>query len=86
MYDLGTYDKFICATDYIALTVYKELLKQGIGQFEILSVGNNRKINFIIDNLTTIDYHYKECGRYIVRNLKNKKGFVYTPQYSIVNN
>lgn len=86
MYDLGTYDKFICATDYIALTVYKELLKQGIGQFEILSVGNNRKINFIIDNLTTIDYHYKECGRYIVQNLKNKEGFVYTPQYSIVNN
>lgn len=82
--DYHKYHTFICATETIALEVYKYILKNNISDFQILSAGNNRNINFIIDNFGTIDFHYKNAGKYIMNNLKLKKSFKHVTDYDLI--
>ncbi len=82
--NLANYETYICATETIALETYKYILKNNISNYQILSVGNNRNINFIIDNLSTIDFHYKEAGRYIIDNLKSGNKFKYVTNYDLI--
>ncbi len=63
---LTEYQTFICATETIALQVYKQLLINNIEDYQILSAGNNKTINFVIDNYSTIDFHYKSAGKCII--------------------
>lgn len=82
--NLSNYNTFVCSTETIALEIYKYVLKNNISEYQILSAGNNRNINFIIDNFNTIDFHYKEAGRYIVRNLKSKDKFKHVTEYDLI--
>ncbi len=81
--DLINYEVFICATDYQALNLYKHLITQGHTDYRILSAGNNQHINFVIDNLTTINFHYKQVGNYIIENLNGKQKIDYLAPYTI---
>lgn len=81
---VGSYKTFICATDSIALYAYKYILKAGLEDYIILSTGNNVHINFIIDNLHTIDFHYKAAGRYIINCLQNNEAIISNMDYTIV--
>lgn len=83
-FNLKSYDAFICATETIALETYKYVLKNNIENYQILSAGNNRSINFIIDNFSTVDFHYKEAGRFIITNLKQKKAFKHVTKYDLI--
>ncbi len=83
-FNLESYDTYICATETIALETYKYVLKNNIENYQILSAGNNRSINFIIDNFSTVDFHYKEAGRFIISNLKQKKAFKHVTKYDLV--
>lgn len=78
------YDTFICATETIALEVYKHVLKNNLSNYQILSAGNNCSINFVIDNLSTIDFHYKQAGRYIIQNIKSTDRFEHVTKYDLV--
>lgn len=78
------YKTFICATETIALETYKNILKNNLTDYQILSAGNNQNINFIIDNFSTIDFHYKQAGKYIIENLKTKKSFKHVTKYDLV--
>lgn len=68
----------------MALEIYKYVLKNNIENYQILSAGNNRSINFIIDNISTVDFHYKEAGRFIITNLKQKKSFKHVTKYDLI--
>ncbi len=81
---LQSFDTFICATETIALETYKHIIKANIKDYQILSAGNNRNINFIIDHFSTIDFHYKDTGKLIIKNLKNKS-FNHVSNYNLVN-
>lgn len=81
---VSQYQTFICATDSIALYAYKYILMAGIEEYEILSTGNNKQINFIIDNLQTVDFHYKAVGRYIINCLQNNIKVESDMNYTIV--
>lgn len=81
--NLKKYNLFICATDSIALGVYRCIINQKIKDFKITGVGNNRQINFIIDNFSTIDLQYKRSGKDTLKYLKeNTKKHIKT-QYTI---
>ncbi len=81
--NLSNYDCFICATETIALETYKYILKNNITDYKILSAGNNQNINFVIDNLATIDFHYKQAGRDIITNLISGNQFKLVTSYSL---
>lgn len=81
---VDSYKTFICATDSIALYAYKYILKAGLEDYTILSTGNNKQINFIIDNLYTVDFHYKAAGRYIVKCLQTNQPIISDMNYTIV--
>lgn len=81
--DITRYHEYICATESIALEVYKYILTNDIKDYKILSVGNNKQINFIVDNKVTIDYHNKHVGRYIIENLNNNKSFITCGEFDI---
>ncbi|WOO88133.1 LacI family DNA-binding transcriptional regulator [Mollicutes bacterium LVI A0039] len=80
---LSDYDVFISTTDYQALNVYKHLITQQHSNYKILSSGNNLHINFVIDNLQTISFHYKQVGKYVIEHLNDKAAFSYVPPYTI---
>lgn len=84
--DITAYDTFICGTETIALEVYKHILISNHQNYQILSAGNNRNINFIIDNFSTIDFHYKRAGKYIIDNLQTKQAFKHVTNYDIICN
>ncbi len=84
--DFSKYDTFICATETIALTVYKEILKNHLNDYQIISAGNNKNINFIIENLATIDFHYKTSGSYIMDKLIKKERFKHETSYTLQKN
>lgn len=81
---LASFQTFICATETIALETYKYILKNNISDYKILSAGNNRNINFVIDNFTTIDFHYKQAGKDIITNLAIGKIFELVTEHSLV--
>lgn len=80
---IANYKTFICTTDSIALYAYKYILKAGIKDYKIISTGNNRQINFVIDNLVTIDFHYKAAGEYIISQLLANGSIKSSPNYSV---
>lgn len=80
--DLLKYDTFISATDYQALNVYKYLIKVNHKNYQILSAGNNQHINFVIENLKTVNFHYKQAGEYIISHIKEQKPFKYVTDYT----
>lgn len=82
--DFNRYQTFICATETIALETYKYILKNNIEDYQILSAGNNRNINFIIENFSTIDFHYKEAGKFIIENLKGSRSFKHVTEYELI--
>ncbi len=84
--DFNSYDTFICATETIALTAYKEILKNNLADYQIISVGNNKNINFIIENFSTIDFHYKASGSYIMKKLIKKEQFKHESAYTLQKN
>lgn len=84
--DLSQYETFICGTETIARYTYKCILQANIKKYQILSIGNNRNINYIIDNFVTIDFNFKENGKFIMKNLFTEKSFTRNSVYQIVNN
>ncbi|MGL4589545.1 MAG: LacI family DNA-binding transcriptional regulator [Mycoplasmatales bacterium] len=63
--DLTKYDYIFCATDLIALGVSK-LTKDDV---ILCGFGNNQKINFLIDNFTTVDLNYRLGGQKVLELL-----------------
>lgn len=82
---LDEYNQFICATEKLALYTYKHLLKSNHDDYQIISVGNNTNINFVIENLTTIDFHYKSAGSFVFNQLTNNQEFDKAWRYSVLN-
>ncbi len=80
------YQTFICATETIALQVYKSKLINNIKDYQILSVGNNKSINFVIDNYSAIDFHYKQAGTYLFDCMKNDKKIEHQSVYNLILN
>ena len=60
--DLTKFDAIICATDSIALAVYKHMLLHNKKDIILTGVGNNEDFNFIIDNFITIEHNYYQAG------------------------
>lgn len=83
---IARYRTFICATETIALQVYKLLLKSNISDYQILSAGNNQAINFVIDNYNTVDFHYKAAGKQIIRSLNTGEKIKEQQKYSLILN
>lgn len=83
-FNINDYDSFICSTETIALEIYRDIIKNNIKDYQILSAGNNKNINFIIENFSTIDFHYKRGGKFIIENLKTKGTFKHVTQYNVI--
>lgn len=83
---LDKYCNFVCATETIALETYKYILKNNLQNYKIISAGNNRNINFIIDHLSTVDFHYKQAGRDIITSLKAGQTINFVTRYSLISN
>ncbi len=83
-YNLLDYDTFICATETIALQIYKQLLIVNHQNYQIYSAGNNKSINFVIDNFATINFHYKQSGQYIIKQLNAGNKFKIEMDYTLM--
>ncbi len=79
------YNTFICATDSIALIAYKFILRNNISDYKILCVGSNKQLNFIIENLYYVNYHYKDAGNIIMDKLIKHEQFNILSEYEIIN-
>lgn len=62
-HQLESVDLIMCATDRIALGVYKEILLKDLSNIKLVAVGNNKQVNFIIDDFTTVDLNYTKSGK-----------------------
>ncbi len=80
--DFSKYQAIICATDRLALGVYKHLLKKNL-QIPLTGVGDNKNINFIIDNFITVNLSQKSAGREAIKLLMNQGKSVKMPSYLI---
>jgi LacI family trehalose operon transcriptional repressor len=73
--DLHQYSAIVCATDMISLYVYKLLLKNNLTNIQLTGIGNNTDINFIIEDLLTIEHDYFQAGidafDIIINNIKH---------------
>lgn len=68
--EIAKFKQIFCATDKIAIGVYKFCLKHNL-KIEIFGFGDNKNLNFLIDNFVTVNLGYKKSGEKIIDILNN---------------